>query len=345
MVKVETIIANRSSYFSPAEAAAFYGVSRKLEEVVLHHWDAKEKRKSGAIKFRATMQYLLHANGASANDIIGYDEAEGRVRIVTMVKYPNVAFTSGGNKIARGRYINAKSVGIEIDPFIEYPGHKYQASLIEAVAQRCLEYSKIAGKKLPITVHRDYSYTACPGEVPVSIIRARLNVLWAAYKSPKPAPAPVPTPQKPKVTYRALEKRTWLANVDPTKLWNLDFSDWPSAKVVSTYSKGHPIEIVGIADHPLGGQYLMTAYAFGSAANTGVPAHNQGFNKKDLVQAPEVPAEPVEPVELPKPTVPVAAPTDYDKAQDAEIAWLKGTVNSLTALLRDFAGTILNKFK
>jgi len=342
MVKVETIIANRSSYFSPAEAAAFYGVSRKLEEVVLHHWDAKEKRKSGAIKFRATMQYLLHASGASANDIIGYDEAEGRVRIVTMVKYPNVAFTSGGNKIARGRYINAKSVGIEIDPFIEYPGHKYQASLIEAVAQRCLEYSKIAGKKLPITVHRDYSYTACPGEVPVSLIRARLNVLWAAYKSPKPAPVPVPTPQKPKVTYRALEKRTWLANVDPTKLWNLDFSDWPSAKVVSTYSKGHPIEIVGIADHPLGGQYLMTAYAFGAAANTGVPAHNQGFNKKDLVQAPEVPAEPVE---LPKPTVPVAAPTDYDKAQDAEIAWLKGTVNSLTALLRDFAGTILNKFK
>jgi len=337
MVKVETIIANRSSYFSPAEAAAFYGVSRKLEEVVLHHWDAKEKRKSGALKFRSTMQYLLHASGASANDIIGYDEAEGRVRIVTMVKYPNVAFTSGGNKVARGRYINAKSVGIEVDPFIEYANGKHQASLIDAVAQRCLEYSKIAGKKLPITVHRDYSYTACPGDMPVTLIRARLNVLWAAYKNPKPAPAP--TPAKPKVTYRALDKRTWLANVEPTKLWNLDFSDWPSAKFVSTYSKGHPIEIVGIADHPLGSQYLMTAYAFGNAAKTGVPAHNQGFNKKDLVQAPVEEPDVAEPVPTP------ASPTDYDKAQDAEIAWLKGTVNSLTALLRDFAGTILSKFK
>ena len=83
----------------------------------------------------------------------------------------------------------------------------------------------------------------------------------------------------------------------------------------------------------------MTRYAFGNADVTGKPAHNQGFSKGDMVQAPVVPVEPDEPEVVPN----VIEPTDYDKKQDAEISVVKGSINSLIALLRDIAESILNK--
>jgi hypothetical protein len=109
----------------------------------------------------------------------------------------------------------------------------------------------------------------------------------------------------------------------------------------------------------------MTAYAFGNADVTGVPAFNQGFNKNDMVQAPE--PQPIPPAPVPTPVPPVVVPptptpvppvvtppvtpelppkppTDYDKVQDAKIDWLTGSFNSLIALLREFAKSILNKF-
>jgi len=161
-------------------------------------------------------------------------------------------------------------------------------------------------------------------------------------------------------TYKRIEKRTWLCNVEPTKLWDLGFTTWPQAKATNQFSKGHPVDVVGIAYHPLGGEYLMTAYSFGNADTTGVPAHNTGFNKNDMVQAREpqpippaptpVPPPVPTPVPLPDPTptpTPVPdpeQPTEHDKEQDKEISALKGTLNSLLALLREFAQNILSKF-
>lgn len=357
MAQVETIIADRGGWFTPAEAAAYYKVTRKLEEIVLHHMDSKEKRLAGGVRFNDILRYLLHAGVPSANDVIGYDDDNARIRAVNTVQYPNVAFTSGSTLNARSKYINAVSVGFEIDPLIEVDGHPQQAGLIEAVAQRCLDYCKVADRLLPLTAHRDYSLTACPGDMPFDRIRARLAELWHVYKNPAPAPTPLPA----KSTYKRLEKRLWLCNVEPTKLWILDFTTWPQATEKARYSKNHPVEIVGIADHPLGGRYLMTAYAFGNADVTGTPAHNQGFNKNDMIQAPEPAPQPVPvpvpvpvptpdplPTPLPTPTpvpeLPPKPPTDYDQAQDAKINWLTGTLNSLIALLREFAQNILSKF-
>ena len=352
MAQVEKIIADRGGWFTPAEAAAYYKHTRTLEQgIVLHHWDARAKRLAGSVTFNGTLNYLLHAGVPSANDVIGFDEGAGRIRVVNTVTYPNVAFTSSGaNPTNLGKYINCVSVGFEIDPLIEVDGHAQQAGLIEAVAQRALDYCKLANKRLPLSAHRDYASTACPELMPFSRINARLDQLWNEYKNPAPVP-----PSTAKSTYRRLEKRTWLCNLEPTSLWNLDFTTWGTAKEVAKYSKNHPVDIVGIADHPLSGQYLMTAYAFGNADLTGVPAHNQGFNKKDMVQAPEtapIPPAPTPtpdplptplPEPTPKPELPPTVPTDYDKAQDAKIEWLTGTVNSLIALLREIANSIFNK--
>lgn len=356
MNQVETIIADRDAYFTPSEGAAYYGRARSLDQgIVLHHWDSRFKRLNGVPTFNGTLQYLLHAGVPSANDVIGYDEANSRIRTVCTVPYPNVAFTSSAaNPTAVGKYINVVSVGIEIDPLIEVDGHAQQAGLIEAVAQRCLDYCKVAGRRLPLRAHREFGSTACPELMPFDRINARLDQLWAAHTNPAPAPSPTPA----KSTYKRLEKRTWICNAEPTKLWNLDFTTWPAAKYTSQFSKGHPVDIVGIADHPLGGQYLMTGYSFGNADVTGVPAHNTGFNKKDMLQAPEpqpIPPAPVPtptPVPTPEPTpvptpVPVPdpeQPTDHDKEQDLQINWIKGTLNSLLALLREFAQSILSKF-
>lgn len=350
MAQVEVILAGKASYFTPAEGAAYYGRARALETIVAHHWDSKEKRQSGAIGFAGVERYLRTVGVPSANDVIGFDENNGRIRVINQVQYPNVAFTSGGS-------INQRSVGIETDPFIEIPGHPQRAGLIEAFAQRALDYCKIANKRLSITAHRDYQQTACPGEFPFAEVNARLDQLWNAYINPAPTPTPTPTPAKS--TYRRLtESQVWLTQKQPTQLWNLDFNSWPEAKAIKPFNPNTPITIVGVATHPLGGEYLMTGYAFGNADITGVPDHNQGFNKKDMLYSPPTPpvTPPVEPpvvtppVEPPvvvppvDPTPTPVPPTEHDKEQDKEIAWLKGTLNSLLALLREFAQNILNKF-
>lgn len=351
---METITADRGAYFTPSEGAAYYGRPRTLEEVVIHHWHSKEMRLAGQVTFNGTLQHLLHAGVPSANDIIGFDEGSGRVRVINSVTYPNVAFTSGSPFTTRGNYINQVSVGFECDPLAEVAGHPQQGAILEAIAQRAFDYCKLAGRLLPLSMHRDYAQTACPGEMPMDWLRNRLGQLWAAHTNPAPVPA---TPAVSK--YRPLDPREYICNVEPTKLWDLGFTSWGTAKATSQFSKGHPVTIVGIADHPLGGQYLMTAYSFGNAATTGVPAHNTGFNKADMVQAPEpqpIPQPEPTPTPIPTPTpvptptptpVPVPdpeEPTAHDKEQDLKITWLMGTVNSLLALLREFAQSILNKF-
>lgn len=54
MAQVETILAGKASYFTPAEGAAYYGRARSLETVVAHHWDSLEKRQAGQVTFSGT---------------------------------------------------------------------------------------------------------------------------------------------------------------------------------------------------------------------------------------------------------------------------------------------------
>lgn len=359
MVPVETIIADRDAYFTPSESAAYYGRQRSLDQgIVLHHWDSRFKRLNNQLSFNGNLQYLLHAGVPSANDIIGYDEANGRVRIINTVAYPNVAFTSSAaNPTAVGKYINCVSVGIEIDPLIEVDGHPQQEALINAVAQRCLDYCKVVDRRLPLRAHREFGSTACPELMPFDRINAKLDALWNAYKNP--APAPVPTAP---ITYKALDVRDWLCNVEPTKLWDFSAAKHADMKEAGRYSKNWPVTIVGMATHPTGSVYLMTEYSLGTKDPAKInapgfqPRFTKGYNRVDLVQAPDpqpippvptpepVPAPTPEPTPTPTPAPDPEEPTPHDHQQDLQIKWLTGTLKSLLALLREFAQNILSKF-
>jgi hypothetical protein len=192
-MRIETILADRPSYYTPTQAEAYYGRKRTMEEIVLHHWDIPSKRGS----FRGTLDYLLHRpNGVpSVNCVIGWDEQEKRVRIVDTVVYPNVAFTSSSSSKAalkndRAKYINCVSAAIEVDPLIE-TDHPARDQLIEAVAYRVSEWRRQAGKNLPLKGHNDYVKTDCPGDMPFNEIedaaqgggenmltRRYINMLW-----------------------------------------------------------------------------------------------------------------------------------------------------------------------
>lgn len=190
---IETILADRPSYFTPTQAEAYYDRKRTMEEIVLHRWNTPDKRGT----FKGNLNYLLHRpNGVpSVNCFIGWDEEEERVRIIDMVVYPNVAFTSSSSSKAalkndRAKYINCVSVAIEVDPLTE-TDHPARDQLIEAVAYRVSEWRNQAGKYLPLKGHNDYVKTDCPGKMPFNEIekaaqgggetmltRRYINMLW-----------------------------------------------------------------------------------------------------------------------------------------------------------------------
>lgn len=363
---IETKATKRSAWFTPAQSAAYYGRPRTLEEVVLHHWNTPAQRPS----FAGVVQYLTQPpkDVPSANTIIGYDEKAKRVRILDTVPYPNVAFTSSGaakspdNK--RRLYINAVSVGIEIDPLIEVKGHAQRGALIKAVGYRVFKYWLTAKKKLPVRGHNTYAATSCPGAMPFTEIVAEANRLWAAHHAPKPTPKPTPAPtpkpsaKPPAVTYRGLNKAIMVTIKNPTKVWDFNVSDWADFKAVKDLPVNSQVTVYGKAVHPLGGTYLMTEHSLGTTDHDKInaagfkPKHTTGINIKDLktyvAPAPQptpvpTPAPAPTPPPAPTPTPVEPQPSDYDKKQDLEITAIKGTLNSLKALLIEFAQSILSK--
>lgn len=173
MYNLEQEIANKSGWYTPQEATSYYGHARTLEEVVLHHWDAPAHRPN----FAGNLNYLLnpqtHGGVPTANTVIGWDEANNKIRIVDTVPYPSVAFTSSGQsgtlKNDRAKYINCVSVGIEIDPLIEVNG-SHRQDIIDAVGYRVWKYRQQAGRDIPLRGHNTYVATDCPGNMPFNEI-------------------------------------------------------------------------------------------------------------------------------------------------------------------------------
>lgn len=167
---IETQLANSENWYTKDVAERYYGHDRTLDEIVLHYWNDPSNRPG----FASNLAFLVRGNSATANTVIGWDEASDRIRIVDTVPYPNVAFTSSGPpsslKNDRAKYINCVSVGIEIDPLITVPG-EHRDELIKAVGFRVAEYWRTAGEKVPLTGHNTYVQTSCPGDMPFDAIK------------------------------------------------------------------------------------------------------------------------------------------------------------------------------
>jgi hypothetical protein len=191
------------------------------------------------------------------------------------------------------------------------------------------------------------------------IFKGLLDVFGLGAKAPTPPPAPAPAP----VTERKIERYTNTVMYmvkpglldDKAKLWNTTFTDWATAKAVTSVPRlkadgtPTPIEIAGEIKHPLGAVYLVTkSSADRNTAN--------GFNRNDLtlyvppspVEQPNVPTEvPVEPT--PKPTEPTPTtppqtdqPDTRDTEQDARIGALEAAVAGLITLLLSIGKAIVD---
>ncbi|MEK9826556.1 MAG: N-acetylmuramoyl-L-alanine amidase [Methylotenera sp.] len=346
---IEQRLAIEDLYFTPSEAAAYYGVPRSMQAIVIHHWNAPDARPS----FANVTNMLINGSsrGDSANCIIGYDDQQARVRIIDSVIYPNVAFTSNGK-------INAQSVAIECDPLGETADPR-AAEIYKAIGYRVYKWRQQFGWRVPLTRHRDYTQTACPGDYDLGRIDAEADKWAAGGYNPKPEPQPTPAAADGCV-YRAIVPQLFKLNKN-ANLWDLRFAKYADAKAVKPYDAGTEVRIVGKATHPLGSIYLLTEYALGTADENVInaagfkAARPQGFNKADMdavavspapANPPTTPITDVTPPATPIPTTPVEPqPSEYDKRQDAIIGVLQGTLNSLKALLIEIANSILSKLK
>jgi hypothetical protein len=346
---IEIREASKNGYHTPSEAKAYYGRYNRTG-ITVHWWNSPSQVAQNAGAHDSIVNYML-AGAQNGQKSVNYVLSD--YKITMLVNPDNVAWASQGG--------NPTTVSVEFDPHLSAEGYKKAGWLIDQLEQRY-------GRVLELFPHNHWFGTSCPGTLDIGRMRAEADK-WKRGEYDAPVLPPTPQPAKGTV-YRRLDKRIWLTNLQPTNLWNLDFKKYADAVAVKQYNANEPIEIVGIADHPLGSQYLMTAFSFGNADKTGVPTRNTGFNKNDMRQKPDEPAPQPQPTPEPTPTpaptpeptptpTPIPAPTpeptpvptpqpvltpDHEQQQDMDIKWLKGTVNSLIALLREFAQSILSKF-
>lgn len=141
-----------------------------------------------------------------------------------------------------------------------------------------------------VSGHRDHGSTVCPGDRIYGQLHRLRGVKvgpagdWSGFGFFRfPAPLTVDTTK------------------DPTVLWDIRARSWDAFQEVKRFPKGDRIVVVGEAHHPLGGRYVMTAFSFGDADRTGVPAHPYGINVADVTLMREPPPSPPSPAPPPDP--------------------------------------------
>lgn len=264
--------------------------------------------------------------------------------------------------------INARSLGLETCIDARYEVLPEKALML--IADRLRPLDQRLGGGLKLFGHSQVSQTGtqCPaqllGQLPTIIDMInnpdKWNAkLWPAPAKPTPAPtpAPAPAPEPAKSQYtKFVSPIKRLIKSDGVSLWDLNAKTWADFKAVKTFKKGEEFIAVGVAQHPLGGSYYMTASSFGKADETGVPAYNRGVNEKDLVEVPPEPApsptpQPTpatptpEPTPTPTPTPSTPATPSRDNEQDARIGALEAALGGLFILMQGIGAAIAEFLK
>ena len=133
--------------------------------------------------------------------------------------------------------------------------------------------------------------------------------------------------------------------VRDANLWDMSFTTWAGAKAVKALPKGTVIDVAGVYNHALGGQYYLSNYSW----NAGI---NNGINVKDCEDyTPPVVVPTPEPTPIPVPTPPTPPsgsgtlpPVPVDPKGDP----LEKRVSALEALVQkivDFLAGLFTNFK
>lgn len=262
-----------------------YGVGRPapISRITFHHivGDAPS----------AVATFQNPNRGASANYVIGSDG-----RIFQMVADGNTAWCDTN--------LASNQITISIEhagglPSVPYTDAMYEASA-RLVAWLIQTYGIGDFKR-----HKQVALkaTACPGDLNVERIIARARVLIAQAN-----PTPAPQPPAPGIVYEALPAPQRFTAKAGAKLWDFGKAKtWSEFVEVKQFNQGDTFIAVGIAKHPLGGRYYMTAFSYNNSGTSAVPYKTTGVNSADLVQYVE-PTTPVEPVPLPPAPEPTPVP-------------------------------------
>lgn len=262
---------------------------KKVNKIVIHWWGDPAQNPSA----EGVVNWLCNpASGVSAHYVV---TGTGR-RAWCLVNETDTAWHAGNWDA------NLTGIGVECDP-------RCRDEDYDTVAELIADFWRYYGK-LPITAHRDFKATACPGNYDLN----RLRALAEAKLNP-PAPAPVPVePQwasKP-ITLR-VKNRTSIIDLTTMK------------------PTGAPLEVgtdVIFATSKVvnGVEYLRSKWATDNNKNWGVVA-------TDLM---EIPVPPVVPPKVEQP--PVAEMPDYsqenNKLLKQILELLQGLIAKITGIFK-----------
>lgn len=176
-----------------------------------------------------------------------------------------------------------------------FNGYKNLATLdnLEEAMYQCL----LIYPKLGLNYHKDVSvkYTACPEDLKE---KGYAQVMWDKAKkriNGKPvANLRVDIPDKKVVLIRD-------ANV-----WDMSFTSWRDAKAVTRLKAGTVVDVAGLYDHELGGDYYLSNYSWDKGLNNGININDC----KDYV--------PPKPKPIPPTTPPVDNPTTEESNESPQ---------------------------
>lgn len=311
MYTIETKLAAKSGWHTPAQAKAYYGKYSR-DGITVHWWNTPSKVKDS--DHNNIVNYILNKAKAGTGSV---NYVLSNTKISMLVAPENVAWASQAG--------NPTTISIEFSPHLNAEGYKKAGWLIYQLEKRF-------GKKLALYKHSQWYSTQCPGTLDLKRMRSEADKWRAGGYNPKPAPSPTPKPTVPKLTWSKLSKPVeYVTNKATTKLWDFNKTSW-DMKEVKTFKKGERITIYGkVVNENLKATYFLTEYSYTKKIT-------HGFNQADLDKyveppkpepKPPVPPEPKpEPID-PKPEVPVDT--------NAIIAFL--------TMLRDLITEFLGKLK
>lgn len=319
MYSIEIRLASKNGWHTPAEAKAYYGRYSR-DGVTVHWWntptavtDADHDNICNYILGKATR------GEGSVNYVLS------NKKITMLVNPDNVAWASQAG--------NPTTVSVEFSPHLNAEGYKKAGWLINEL------FNPTTGryKKAPrLWRHKDWFSTQCPGTLDLPRMLAEANKWAIGGYNPKPAPLPTPVPVPPTVpniTFHLWKEGEveYVANKQPTNLYNVDTKTWDGIKPVTSATlpldKGERVTIVGhFHNVALNRDYYITRSSFDGKRPT-------GFHPADLdIYAPPVPKPPVPPENQPnppvEPTLPPPPPT-----MEENVSWLVKAVKAILSKL------------
>ena len=167
-----------------------------------------------------------------------------------------------------------------------------------------------------LTLHKYFAQTSCPGPYLES------KIPWIADQVNKKLKGD----DKPKLTWTKLDKPTdYICKLQPTNLWDFNYKDFNSCKLVKQFKKGDQITIYGkVYNDSLKSTYLLTEYSYTNKITN-------GFNVVDMEVKPEPQPEP-----KPEPT---PVPQEWK-----DIEPTKYTTNKETYLYNTNTGAQIKKY-